>query len=916
MSLRFCRASRWRGLLTVCLGPTLRRHSWFLQNPHLVPGCVVLVASADADWNPRKLDERFESGSGQPVPSTGFLGDCFVLARVWPSAVLQRKDVYLRGRVREMLGTLDVSGNIVLVCPEREAVGSGCELGCELGDDVGYAAQVDVRIWILKANGGGLEEGCDVVDGAEAGATPGKRPSTLASSGTPSGSGNFATMSPSMRKSVAQAPSPVFLNSMSRGREGGRSSEKKKNKNKNEGNGGDERGRGLQAPSSVASSLPAAASISASTSAIGESLMTCGPRVNAVLQSLVRRCLRDTWLVCGSLYPFWFLDAYLGAVVTSQAGKHGPFRVGTDTQIVVRVGEDGEPGGRNTGGPSSASSSDGSYATAAVDAVRAEGDDGAVDASIESIVYKSAMAGFLSLASLDLEPTNRSSALLKKWVSYPLRNYDVFVRQGALPPTGVLLHGPPGTGKTLLARWVARDAGAKLFIVNGSEMMSEFLGDSERCLSAVFAAARALSPSIVFIDEIDVLGPSRSDSNLSKTASRLVATLAGELDAIQGHPVMVVGATNRKEALDESLRRPRRLEKELEIGVPDPDERFHILGGLLSQVMTHDDVTMEALKALSLRAYGYVGADLLSVASEASMIALRRYVHATSTTQMMNQEASLVAPCVTIDDLQTAMHHTKPSALREFSSDIPDVSLDDVGGYDDLKQRLVEAVEWPIKFKDRLDEMGAVPPQGVLLWGPPGCSKTLLVKAIAGECRLNFFSVKGPELISKYVGESEKTLANLFEKARKASPTILFFDEIDGLVGARSTGGGGGVDVGERVLSQMLQEMDGINGKDSQIVIIGATNRMDKLDKALLRPGRFDSVLEVSLPSEADRREILRIHMCRVPVDSSVDVEDLVVRTKGFSGAELAGAVQQAAMHALCDNAPAVRHSDFLGVLT
>ena len=535
------------------------------------------------------------------------------------------------------------------------------------------------------------------------------------------------------------------------------------------------------------------------------------------------------------------------------------------------------------------------------------------------------------------------------WITYPLQNYEVFRDQGTLPPTvrlasrdsrlatrstvcpapsrpvishtivrfqGVLLHGPPGTGKTLLARWVARDAGAKLFIINGSEIMSEFLGDSERCLSAVFAAARALSPSIIFIDEIDVLGPSRSDVNLSKTASRLVATLAGELDGIQGHPVMVVGATNRKEALDESLRRPRRLEKELEIGVPDPEERLHILEALLSHVSRDADVKGEALKALALRAHGYVGADLLSVVSEASMIALRRHVSGVTRDANVPSDSNESIE-VTMDDLNRALYHTKPSALREFASDIPDVTLDDVGGNDELKQRLLESVEWPIKFKRRLDEMGAVAPKGILLCGPPGCSKTLLVKAIAGVCRLNFFSVKGPELMSKYVGESERALANLFDKARKASPSILFFDEIDGLVGARSATGAssGGVDVGERVLSQMLQEMDGVKGKDDQVIVIGATNRMDKLDKALLRPGRFDRVLQVNLPLPADRREILRIHTRRVPIDCTVVLDDLVALTDGFSGAELAGLVQRAAMHALCDDASAVRASDFLAVL-
>ena len=817
-----------------------------------------------------------------------------------------------------MLGTLDSSGNVLLVCPGQETDATEKTCGDD-GIDTSWASEVFVRIVVLKAQD---EEERD--ETKETAPVAGK-----ASVATPSAKGGkFVTMSPSMRQSMAQTPSPMFLNSASRGREGGRSSERKKKK----GKGGEERGRAPATPASTAGddeevdasrSDQGSNAVSSPTSVVARSLTNHGPRVNAVLQALIRSRLRDSWVVNGSLYPFWFLDAYLGAVVMNRNGA-SPFRIGGSTRIVVRMGDargdDGTEG--NESNVAEVSSPGINYCNAAVEAIRS-GENLAkeknVDQRVESSVYKAAMAGYLSLSSLNLEPTSRSSVLLKKWVSYPLRNYDVFLRQGALPPTGVLLHGPPGTGKTLLARWVARDAGAKLFIINGSEMMSEFLGDSERCLSAVFAAARALSPSIVFIDEIDVLGPSRNDSKLSKTASRLVATLAGELDAIQGHPVMVVGATNRREALDESLRRPRRLEKELEIGVPNPEERIQILEGLLSQVTCGDDVARDALRALSLRAHGYVGADLLSVVSEASMIALRRYVNAPTTQSMetvsSNRANRDILPSVTMDDLWTALHHTKPSALREFSSDIPNVSLDDVGGNNELKQRLIEAVEWPMKFKDRLDEMGAVPPKGILLCGPPGCSKTLLVKAIAGECRLNFFSVKGPELMSKYVGESEKALAHLFEKARKASPAILFFDEIDGLVGARSTVGGGGVDVGERVLSQMLQEMDGIKGKDDQIVIIGATNRMDKLDKALLRPGRFDRILEVNLPSAADRGEILRIHMRRVPVDSSVVIEHLVARTEGLSGAELAGLVQQAAMHALCEDMPAVRERDFLAVL-
>jgi AAA family ATPase len=391
---------------------------------------------------------------------------------------------------------------------------------------------------------------------------------------------------------------------------------------------------------------------------------------------------------------------------------------------------------------------------------------------------------------------------------------------------------------------------------------------------------------VIFIDEIDVLGPSRDRSQgISKAASRLVATLAGELDSLYGYPVMVVGATNRKESLDESLRRPRRLEKEIEIGVPDPNARFEILDSLFGTI--HNSLSAADIRDVATRAHGFVGADLRQLASEASMIALRRCV---------KDGADAV---VTRKDVEVALYHTKPSALREFSSDIPNVRLSDVGGNADLKQKLREAVEWPIKFKDQLHSMGAVPPKGILLWGPPGCSKTLMVKAIAGECRLNFFSVKGPELISKYVGESEKAISNIFEKARKASPAILFFDEIDGLVGARSQKASDGVDVSERVLSQMLQEMDGVKVKDDQIVVIGATNRMDRLDKALLRPGRFDRILQVCLPDDNDRKEILSIHLRHIPLDNTVQMESLVKATEGCSGAEIASICQQAAMHAL-----------------
>ena len=409
---------------------------------------------------------------------------------------------------------------------------------------------------------------------------------------------------------------------------------------------------------------------------------------------------------------------------------------------------------------------------------------------------------------------------------------------------------------------------------------------------------------IIFIDEIDALAPTRTqDSASSKASSRLVATLANELDQISGYPVMILGATNRKESIDESLRRPGRLDRELEIPVPAPSDRFQILVSLLSSMshgLSHKDVSYVAAMT-----HGFVGADLMSLCSEAAMIALRR-LHT-------DYNADRV---VTMSDITKAMRSTRPSALREFSADVPHTSWSDVGGLSEVKQKLKEVVEWPMKYRDSLQRLGAVAPKGILLCGPPGCSKTLLARAVAGEANLNFFSIKGPELLSKFVGESEKSIANLFDKARKASPAILFFDELDGLVCARSNHKSStGVDVSERVLSQMLQEMDGIQGQSDNLIVIAATNRPDRLDKALLRPGRFDRVVKVGLPSAKDREEIFQVHTKRIPMDSTVNLKELAASTDGFSGADIAGLCQQAAMIALTSSAQQVSMDAFAEAL-
>ncbi len=801
------------------------------------PGTGVLVALVDGSGQPIPVGDRFDIPDGMVEASLSMLGTYYVYCTVWPSPVVKGKEIRCTAMVLAMLGSLVVSRNVAIVM-SKEGVLPLLEGS---NDDVDtLEISIHVNALAPEAGGGGME-------------TPQKdqgSPEMRPKSASKKRGEKFVAMSPSMRKSMQEDVALQRTPDM-------------KTKTKNDG--------GSQKHALVDVDL------------VRKALDVGGARLRGVISSVVKKRLIGMWLLCGNVIPCRFLDARLAVTVFLPAGVT-LCHVGKETLVTMDAStiSSGDTIHKDIG-----------YASDAVASVFP--DKGSEDNAVATSVFQAALSGYLSLQhvkDMHIGGMEFYVSRLRKWISFPLKNYDRFKEQGVVPPTGVLLHGPPGTGKTLLARWIAEDAAAKLFIINGSELMSEFLGESERCLSAIFQAAVALGPSIIFIDEIDVLGPSREHApGMSKTANRLVATLTGALDSLYGHPVMVIGATNRQESLDESLRRPRRLDKELEIGVPNPEARFEILESLLKSV--RHEVSQEDIKALSLKTHGFVGADLLSLCSEASMIALRRFVGQDS-----------VAPVVTPKDMEMALYHTKPSALREFATEIPNVLLSDVGGNHEIKQKLKEAVEWPIKLKARLDEMGAVPPKGILLHGPPGCSKTLLVKAIAGECRLNFFSVKGPELLSKYVGESEKALSHIFERARRASPAILFFDEIDGLVGARSNHASAGVDVTERVLSQMLQEMDGIKGKDDQVVIIGATNRMDRLDKALLRPGRFDQTLKVDLPSSSDRLEILKIHLKRIPIDSSVSLEDIVARTEGCSGADIASLCQKAAMHALCRASP------------
>lgn len=370
---------------------------------------------------------------------------------------------------------------------------------------------------------------------------------------------------------------------------------------------------------------------------------------------------------------------------------------------------------------------------------------------------------------------------------------------------------------------------------------------------------------------------------------------------------MVLGTTNRRDSLDESLRRPGRLDKEVEIPIPSPQDRVGILTMLFSSV--DHSLMPEDISNYAAKTHGFVGADLQALCSEAAMCALRRY-------KVANNSGKCVR--VSPEDVMAALTRIRPSALREFSSDPSSVTLKDVGGNEKIKQQLKEVIEWPLVHQKSLTRIGAVPPKGILLCGPPGCSKTLLVKAVAGESQLNFFPVKGPELISKFVGESEKSIKNIFEKARRSSPAILFFDEIDGLVGTRAEKPSlQGVDVSDRVLSQLLQELDGYQNLNGTLIVIAATNRPDRLDKALLRPGRFDRVIEVPLPSLEDRAKILEIHTRNIPTSTDIKFSELAGCTEGFSGADLASICQKAAMRALTlhDKTPCVQLSDFKAIL-
>jgi transitional endoplasmic reticulum ATPase len=483
---------------------------------------------------------------------------------------------------------------------------------------------------------------------------------------------------------------------------------------------------------------------------------------------------------------------------------------------------------------------------------------------------------------------------VREMVELPLRHPELFQRLGIEPPKGVLLHGPPGCGKTLLARAVANESEANFYSINGPEIMSKFYGESEARLREIFQQAQQNAPSIIFVDELDAIAPKREEVT-GEVERRVVAQLLALMDGLSGRGnVIVIGATNRPGALDPALRRPGRFDREIEISVPDKQGRHEVLQIHTRGMPLAEDVDLNKLSGMT---HGYTGADLSALSRETAMKALRRYL------PQINLEEERIPPEVlekmevTMDDFVGAYKEVTPTAMREVYIEVSTVHWDDAGGLDDVKQHLKEAVEWPIKNPEMFARLGIHPPKGILLYGPPGCGKTLLARAVATESESNFISIKGPEVFSKWVGESEKAIREVFRKARMAAPAVIFLDEIDSLTPRRGMGMSDS-GVSERVISQLLTEMDGITTLQD-IVVIAATNRPDMVDGAVIRPGRFDRLIYVPEPDDKSRLQIFKLYTKTMPLAADVDLNQLAMMTKYYSGADIESLCREAAMHAL-----------------
>jgi transitional endoplasmic reticulum ATPase len=478
-------------------------------------------------------------------------------------------------------------------------------------------------------------------------------------------------------------------------------------------------------------------------------------------------------------------------------------------------------------------------------------------------------------------------------VELPMKHPQIFKKLGIEPPQGVLLHGPPGTGKTLLAKAVANETSASFFSIAGPEIISKYYGESEQQLREIFEDATEEAPSIIFIDELDSIAPKREDVT-GEVERRVVAQLLTMMDGLESRgQVVVIAATNRVDSVDPALRRPGRFDREIEIGVPDETGREEILQIHTRGMPLSDDVT---LGRLAEETHGFVGADIESLTKEAAMKALRRYLPEIDLDEEDIPPSLIDRMIIKRDDFRGALNEVSPSAMREVLVELPKISWDDVGGLPDAKKEVQESIEWPMNAPEKFERMGVEPPAGVLLYGPPGTGKTLMAKAVANETDANFISVRGPQLLSKWVGESEKAIRQTFRKARQVSPTVIFFDELDSLAPGR--GGDMGSNVSERVVNQLLTEMDGLEEMEN-VMVIGATNRPDMIDPALIRSGRFDRLVMIGEPDTEGREEILRIHTDGMPLSPDVSLRELAELTDGYVGSDLETIARESAIEAL-----------------
>jgi transitional endoplasmic reticulum ATPase len=568
----------------------------------------------------------------------------------------------------------------------------------------------------------------------------------------------------------------------------------------------------------------------------------------------------------------------VGSFVVSGSDPAGVIRVGDRTTIDVRV--DRPPADETDADvvPTDGDASDGSTGASDAGRTASSGDAGRTDSGDAGGTADTAStdrpASTTGATYEDIGGLDEELDQIREMIELPLSNPGLFERLGVDPPKGVLLYGPPGTGKTLIARAVANEVDAYFDVISGPEIVSKYKGESEQRLREAFERAQDNAPAILFVDELDSIAGTRDEE--ADMENRVVAQLLTLLDGLQARGrVIVIGATNRVDAVDEALRRGGRFDREIEIGVPDEGGRREILDVHTRGMPLAEDVDLDRIAA---QTHGFVGADLQGLATEAAMAALRR---------------SQDEPTVARADFDAAMTAVDPSAMREYVAESPTVTFDDVGGLDDVKANLRRAVEWPLSYGPLFDATKTDPPSGVLLYGPPGTGKTLLARAIAGETGVNFISAAGPELLDRYVGESEKAVRELFERARQTAPTVLFLDEIDAVTGVRGDG-----EVTDRIVSQLLAELDGIVD-NPHVVVLAATNRKDTIDPALLRPGRLESHVEVPLPDEAARREILHVHTDEKPLADDVDLDALAADTDGLSGADLEALVREASMTAI-----------------